>query len=121
MSDAQEWLRRETDKAVRMVTWQLRERGDADDEPVARAIVEAFKGAGWRPTMARPAPDWRMRGTSGGRMSDADRAAFLERAAAATEAQRQAAGKARRIAGSGDYPPGYDGPELDFDGEGFAR
>lgn len=56
-----EFLDAETRAAVDALVHRLRNRGDADDEPFAAEFIAALKGRGWRPTNARPAPDWHQR------------------------------------------------------------
>lgn len=107
MSDARDSARLDAE-AVRMVTRLLRERGGADDEPLAATVVAALKGIGWR-RPARP-PDWQARGGTAGRMSDADRERVRADMAAATE--RQAAAAKARVSASRDGrrdPSGQDG------------
>jgi hypothetical protein len=105
-----------------MVTRLLRERGEADDEPLAAVIVAALKGIGFRATVARRAPDWRTASgsqSSGARPSDAAREWVLDRSREAAERQ-EAEAKARvkaRATGhdpdDGRWPAGWLPPAGD--------
>jgi hypothetical protein len=54
-------LDKETRAAIDALVWRLNNRGDADAEPFAAEFIAALKARGWRPTLARPAPDWHYR------------------------------------------------------------
>lgn len=61
----------ETRAAVKALVHRLQNHGDtdlsgADAEPFAVEFMTALKGRGWRPTPARPSPDWRQQGGHGG-------------------------------------------------------
>jgi hypothetical protein len=53
---------REKRRAIDALVHRLRNKGDADDEPFAAEFIAALWGQGWRPTLAKPLPDWHYRG-----------------------------------------------------------
>jgi hypothetical protein len=55
------FVERESRAAVDALVWRLKNRPEDDDndELFAVEFITALKGHGWRPTLARPAPDWR--------------------------------------------------------------
>jgi hypothetical protein len=86
------FLDRESRAAVDALVWRLknRDKDDDNDELFAVEFITALKGHGWRPTLARPSPDWRRTGGGGGLPSGenpggadylARKAAILARAA----------------------------------------
>jgi len=62
----------ETRAAIDALVFRLKNRGDADDEPFAAEFIAALRGRGWRPTEARPGPDWR-RASGDAKVPDAGR------------------------------------------------
>lgn len=98
-------LDRETARAVAALVHRLKNRGDADDEFIAREFMMALRGQGWRPTNARTGPDWRRRSGDGSRIPDESRpggAGYLAEKAALMEKLRQS-GEQQAIPG-GDEP-----------------
>jgi hypothetical protein len=80
------------DRALEALTRIITANGDADPGCTARECLVALEGLGYRPTEARPASDWRPRGTAAG-PSEATRAeldAARRRMAVLNEAQRTA-------------------------------
>jgi hypothetical protein len=47
-------LDRETTRAVDALARKFRDRGEADLEVTAREFMTELRGAGWRPTLAKP-------------------------------------------------------------------
>ena len=73
------------DRAVEALTRIILANEGADPGCTARECLVALEGLGYRPTEARPAPDWKLR-TPGPRLSEETRAeleAAKQRAAAA--------------------------------------
>jgi len=68
----------ETRAAIDALVHRLRNKGDADDEPFAAEFIAALRGRGWRPTMARPSPDWRQARGSDARVPDAGKPGSAE-------------------------------------------
>jgi hypothetical protein len=55
----------DTERAIDALAYRLRRRGDADIEVVAREFMVELRARGWRPTEARPLPEWRRPAGSG--------------------------------------------------------
>jgi hypothetical protein len=59
-------LDREASAAVDALVYRLRNREPGtDDEPFAQEFITALRARGWRPTEARPLPEWRRPAGSG--------------------------------------------------------
>ena len=100
------FLESETRAAIDALVHRLKNRGDADDEPFAAEFIAALKGRGWRPTNARPLPDWHYR--KGGTPPDADRpggADYLEVKAQVLAKARAATGEQPAVADVPERPP----------------
>ena len=99
------------DDAVTLVSRRLRDREPgADDEWVAREILAALRGLGWRPTTARPGVDWhRASGSARGSLDPDVKAALFADLEAQTEAFRATGPQAAVPEGDAKAPenPGF--------------
>jgi hypothetical protein len=66
---------RATTEAVQALTSRLRNRGEADDEPLAAEFIAWMKLRGWRLTPAAMAPGWERKFGGGAEPGDEYRAA----------------------------------------------
>lgn len=103
----------ETSAAIDVLVRLLRDRGDADDEPFAAGVIAALKARGWRPTNARPYPDWHQRragsGPDAGKPGGAGYLAAKEQLAARAQgrpAQGEVPAARPELPAPSDTPPG---------------